>query len=140
MEKPPVSTDSISIPTPSPTYVYYRSDYQEKAVYQLEPGGSWSVRVQPMGTHLVWEMNYNVMREAPMAKPLMQPRQEGQPEAPPAPSSWKKSYVHALVDARTGAIIRLSRPAVVTVTPVRVEAPAPGYGVAPMMGDKPMLR
>lgn len=85
---------------------------EQKEVYELVPGGRWSVNLQVIGDHTVWELNYQ-----PPQDYYNKPRQPGE--------TYIEAYAHAMVDARTGEVIRLRRPMEVTLHDAPETRPLP---------------
>lgn len=108
---PPIPLVSPS-PTPSaspqPSLV---PSMKTDTITELSPGGSWNITLAPIGSHLVWSLNY--YGQVSPSMPTRYPPQEGDSY------TWNNAYISAMVDARTGELIRLSRPSKTTTTWVR---------------------
>lgn len=109
---PPVplaSPSATPAPAPQPSLVPV---YKNEPITELPSGGSWNISLAPIGAHLVWNLYYSAPM-SPGGMPSRYPPQEGDSY------TWTNSYVSAMVDARTGELIRLSRPSKSTTTWVR---------------------
>jgi hypothetical protein len=82
----------------------------QDVLHSLTPGGTWSVRLQAIGTYQVWDMNYTAPADTAAISPAHNPPLAGET------STYTSNWVSALVDARTGEVIRLTRPSRITTT------------------------
>ena len=107
-------------PPPSPK-TYIKGEAKTEFSTELTPGGRWEIRLQAIDKFLVWDMTY--------VAPYPVYDHYGMRNQPTAGStySYANPWASAIVDARTGDIIRLTRPSKTTVTFIEVAYDYP-YG------------
>lgn len=110
------------IATYTPRPYYHQPSSTTEVLTTLPPGGSWTVRLNPLGKYLVWDMSYY----GSYVPSTFTTKTDGTYTA-----THTNSYVSAWVDARTGALLRLYRPTRTTTTTTLV------YG--PVMTPSPIL-
>lgn len=117
----PLATAS-ALPVYSPPPYYLSTVVKNELLPALPPGGSWNARLNPVGRYLVWELNYAAPPSGSSGTSRSAPPQAGDS------FSYVNGYVYAMVDARTGDLIRISRPTKTTVT--LVQQPYSGIATA----------
>lgn len=109
---PTVSPEPKTAPTPVPL----QPEATTEILPDLPAGGNWSMQLSPVGDYLVWQLFY----EAPGASGgtgMRYPPQAGDSY------SYSNTSVSAMVDARTGELLRIQRPTKTTVKWVTASAP-----------------
>lgn len=142
---------AVGEPAPMPMPGTVAQGPSTETLYRLAPGGRWSVNLQAIGDKLVWELNYNiagpnvaVSAPAVTAMPASAPRavlQVATTTSAPAmapvvamppdykPQPWTDESAYGMVDARTGALIRLRRPTRYTYADAPTVQPQTGTAV-----------
>ncbi|MBM3271469.1 MAG: hypothetical protein FJZ01_27855 [Candidatus Sericytochromatia bacterium] len=103
----------------------YRWDYTDEPIFALEPGGTWRANLQVIGKYLAWELSYGANASRPEVTPLLAPARDAVASdatttEEPRPYTYTDTSAYAIVDARTGTILRLRRPHKFTGTPIKL--------------------
>ena len=130
------------MPTPPP--FYFRQEVKEDPITHLKAGGRWSISLQPITKFVVWNLNYSYYEPTPVMPYKPEPMRYEEPKEGTT-TSWESYYVNAMIDARTGDLIRLSRPkrytSVTVKVPVDYQSYPYGYPYgSPLATGEPLLR
>jgi hypothetical protein len=119
---------STPAPRPTPPPFIWTTTYSNEILYDLKVGGRWNIGLAPVTKYVVWNLNYSVPYD--YSKPEMPLGVVRDPSGgfKYEPVEGQKQihenhYFSAMVDARTGDVIRLSRPSRTIVTMVKMPTP-----------------
>lgn len=146
-----IAVPAIAVGEPAPMPGPVAQGPTPETLYRLAPGGRWNVNLQAIGDKLVWELSYNVntpdvavSAPAATAMPASAPMAVMQvatttsaPAAAPVvalppdykPKPWTDESAYGMVDAKTGALIRLRRPTRYTYPDTPAVQPQTGTAV-----------